>query len=160
MLASIYNIDVQTADGTSYSLSRYQDQWMLIVNTASQCGLTPQLAELEQFYRQYQTHGLVVLGFPCHQFAAQAPGSALTQQQFCQHNFGVTFPMHQKIEVNGRRAHPLYQWLTDAARGWLGTRSIKWNFTKFLVNPTGQVVKRLAPYQSVTILSRYLENSL
>jgi glutathione peroxidase len=159
MLGSIYEIDVQSVDGTSYALSRYQQQWMLIVNTASQCGFTPQLEELESFYRQYQAQGLVVLGFPCHQFGAQAPGSALKQQQFCALKFGVTFPMHQKIQVNGTNAHPLYQWLKRAAKGWLGTRSIKWNFTKFLVSPEGLVVKRLAPHQSVKTLSHYLERS-
>ncbi|MBL6734682.1 MAG: glutathione peroxidase [Shewanellaceae bacterium] len=157
MLKSIYDIAVQSTDGTTYMLSRYQQQWMLIVNTASQCGLTPQLEELEQFYRQYQTHGLVVLGFPCDQFGSQAPGSAWEQQQFCQMAYGVTFPMHQKIHVNGSQAHPLYRWLKSAAKGWLGTRSIKWNFTKFLVNPEGQVVQRLGPHQSIRTWSPYFE---
>jgi glutathione peroxidase len=118
---------------------------MLIVNTASACGFTPQFAGLEELHTTYERKGLVVLGFPCNQFGAQDKGENGEIAEFCQINYGDTFPMMSKIDVNGSNAHPLYQWLASEAPGLLGSKSIKWNFTKFLVNRDGQVTKRYAP---------------
>jgi glutathione peroxidase len=118
---------------------------VLVVNVASQCGLTPQYAGLEALYRQYQERGFVVLGFPCNQFAGQEPGSSEEIASFCEVNYGVTFPVFARIEVNGDDAHPLYSWLKSSAPGLLGSEAIKWNFTKFLIGRDGQVVERYAP---------------
>jgi glutathione peroxidase len=142
---SLFDISADLLDGSLLSLSHFKGKVLLIVNTASQCGFTPQYAALEQLYSQYQDRGFEVLGFPCNQFGAQEPGTAGDISQFCQHNYGVSFPMFSKIEVNGRGAHPLYQLLKSARRGILGTQRIKWNFTKFLINRSGQVASRHAP---------------
>ncbi|MGP1385585.1 MAG: glutathione peroxidase [Thainema sp.] len=143
--ASIYDTSATRIDGTSVPLSTYKDKVLLIVNTASQCGFTPQYKGLQALYEQYAEQGLVILGFPCNQFGKQEPGNADQIQSFCETNFGVTFPLFQKIEVNGNNAHPLYQYLTKAAPGIFGTQGIKWNFTKFLVDRSGKVVKRYPP---------------
>lgn len=143
--ASIYDISATNIDGTSVPLSTYKDNVLLIVNTASQCGFTPQYNGLQALYEQYADQGLVILGFPCNQFGKQEPGNADQIQSFCETNFGVSFPLFQKIEVNGNNAHPLYQYLTKAAPGIFGTQGIKWNFTKFLVDRNGKVVKRYPP---------------
>jgi len=143
--ASIYDISATTIDGNSVPLNIYKDKVLLIVNTASQCGFTPQYKGLQELYDRYANQGLVVLGFPCNQFGQQEPGNSNQIQSFCETNFGVSFPLFQKIEVNGTNAHPLYQYLTKAAPGFLGTEGIKWNFTKFLVDRTGKVVKRYPP---------------
>lgn len=143
--ASIYELSATSIDGTPVSLSTYKDKVLLIVNTASQCGFTPQYKGLQALYDQYASQGLEVLGFPCNQFGQQEPGSADQIQSFCETNFGVSFPLFQKIEVNGSNAHPLYQYLTKAAPGILGIEAIKWNFTKFLVDRSGKVVKRYPP---------------
>ncbi|MFB2879658.1 glutathione peroxidase [Floridanema aerugineum] len=143
--ASIYDISATTIDGNLVPLNIYKDKILLIVNTASQCGFTPQYKGLQELYDRYASQGLVVLGFPCNQFGQQEPGNSNQIQSFCETNFGVSFPLFQKIEVNGKNAHPLYQYLTKAAPGFLGTEGIKWNFTKFLVNRSGNVVKRYPP---------------
>ena len=132
-------------DGTPQDLSAFAGQVVLIVNVASQCGFTPQYEGLEALYQQFKHRGLVILGFPCNQFGAQEPGSSEEIAQFCALNFGVSFPMFERIEVNGEAAHPLFDWLTAAAPGVLGTEAIKWNFTKFLLDRDGKVVDRFAP---------------
>lgn len=126
-------------------MADYAGKILLIVNTASHCGLTPQYADLEALYQRYRERGLVVLGFPCNQFGSQEPGEAEEIASFCQKNYGVSFPMFAKIDVNGNDAHPLYQYLKKAAPGLLGSEGIKWNFTKFLVDRQGEVVGRYAP---------------
>jgi glutathione peroxidase-family protein len=143
--ASIYDISATGIDGNLVSLSTYKDKVLLIVNTASQCGFTPQYQGLQALYDQYANQGLVVLGFPCNQFGQQESGNSDQIQSFCETNFGVSFQLFQKIKVNGGEAHPLYQYLTKAAPGILGTEGIKWNFTKFLVDRGGKVVKRYPP---------------
>jgi len=146
-------------DGT-LRLADYAGQVMLLVNTASECGFTPQYAGLEALWRTYQDRGFVVLGFPCNQFGHQEPGSAAEIGQFCSKNYGVTFPMSAKIEVNGANAHPLYSYLTRAAPGLLGTEAIKWNFTKFLVDRNGVVVARYAPTTKPAELTAEIERLL
>lgn len=142
---SIYDVSATSIDGNPISLSTYQGKVLLIVNTASQCGFTPQYQGLQALYTQYADRGLVILGFPCNQFGQQEPGDANQIQSFCETRFGVSFPLFQKIDVNGSNAHPLYQFLTKAAPGIFGTEAIKWNFTKFLVDRKGNVVKRYPP---------------
>ncbi len=142
---SIYDFQAQSITGQTVNLSDYRGQVLLIVNTASACGFTPQFAGLEALHQQLGAQGLSVLGFPCNQFGSQDPGSNEDIGAFCQMNYGVSFPMMAKIEVNGAQAHPLFQWLKSQAPGILGSEGIKWNFTKFLVNRQGEVVKRYAP---------------
>lgn len=144
-MTTIYDFQAELLEGQSQDLSAYQDKVVLIVNTASQCGLTSQFEGLEQLYQDYQQQGLVVLGFPCNQFAHQDPLSNAEIGSFCQRNYGVSFPMFAKVDVNGPSAHPLYQYLSTQAKGILGTQRIKWNFTKFLINQKGEVIKRYAP---------------
>jgi glutathione peroxidase len=143
-LSAIYDFSAKTLAGKDASLADYKDQTLLIVNTASKCGFTPQYEGLEKLYETLHPKGFTVLGFPCNQFGAQEPGSADDIGQFCQVNYGVTFPMFAKIDVNGPNAHPLYKYLTQEKRGLFGG-SIKWNFTKFLVDRAGKVVARYAP---------------
>ena len=143
-MAGIHDLQVTALDGTPVDLARYRGKVLLIVNTASACGFTPQYAGLETLYRQFQDQGLVVLGFPCNQFRQQEPGSNGEIKAFCEKNFGVTFPLFAKIDVNGRHAHPLFARLKQAAPGILGTQAIKWNFTKFLVRKDGSVYRRYA----------------
>jgi glutathione peroxidase len=142
---SLYDIPIHTLDGTPTSLKPYRGKTLLIVNVASQCGFTPQYAGLEALYRRHKAKGLVVLGFPCDQFGHQEPGDAAEIQRFCSLEYDVTFPMFAKVEVNGPGAHPLYERLKAAQPGLLGTTAVKWNFTKFLVGPDGEVVQRFAP---------------
>jgi glutathione peroxidase len=142
---TVYDYSAQRLDGHEESLSDYRGQALLIVNTASQCGFTPQYAGLEKLYEKLHGEGLAILGFPCNQFGAQEPGSEAEIGQFCLKNYGVTFPMFAKIEVNGESAHPLYKYLKDAKPGLLGTEAIKWNFTKFLIGRDGEPVARYAP---------------
>jgi len=144
-MASIYYFSAKSLQGKDVPLSDYRGKPMLIVNTASKCGFTPQYEGLEKLYEAHKDKGLVILGFPCNQFGAQEPGSEEEIGAFCQANYGVTFPMFAKIDVNGGNAHPLYTFLKGEKGGILGTRNIKWNFTKFLVNRDGQVVNRFAP---------------
>lgn len=145
MAQTIYDFTAATLSGKEQSLADYKGKVVLIVNTASKCGFTPQYAGLEALYEKYKDRGFVILGFPCNQFGAQEPGSASEIEQFCQVNYGVKFPMFGKIDVNGSNAHPLYKFLTSAKPGILGTEAIKWNFTKFLVDKNGNPVKRYAP---------------
>jgi len=142
---ALYDIPVTTLRGDDVTLAEYRGQVVLIVNVASACGFTPQYAGLERLYRTYRSRGLVVLGFPCNQFGGQEPGSATEIEQFCLSTYDVTFPMFAKVEVNGRQAHPLFRYLTRQRPGLLGSRAIKWNFTKFLVARDGTVVRRYAP---------------
>ena len=144
-MASIYDFTAKSLQGKDVSLGDFRGKPMLIVNTASKCGFTPQYEGLEKLYEQHKDKGFVVLGFPCNQFGAQEPGSEAEIGAFCQANYGVTFPMFSKIDVNGTNAHPLYTYLKGEKAGILGTKNIKWNFTKFLVNRDGQVVNRFAP---------------
>jgi glutathione peroxidase len=145
-MTSIYDFEVTTIDGRRQKLDEYRGRALLIVNTASECGFTPQYAGLEKLYERFRDQGLTVLGFPCDQFGHQEPGDEAQISQFCSKNFGVTFPMFAKVRVNGAGADPLFQYLKSARRGFLWTRAIKWNFTKFLVDATGNVVKRYATY--------------
>ena len=142
---SVYDFSAKRLDGTEESLSAYRGQVLLIVNTASRCGFTPQYAGLEALYGKLHEQGLTVLGFPCNQFGAQEPGGEAEIGAFCEKNYGVTFPMFSKIEVNGPGAHPLYKYLKDAEPGLLGSENIKWNFTKFLIDREGEPVARFAP---------------
>jgi len=142
---NVFDFSANAIDGTPVDLSRYRGKVLLIVNTASQCGFTPQYKGLEQLYRDYRERGLEVLGFPCNQFRQQEPGSEAEIGAFCEKNFGVSFPLFAKIDVNGDGAHPLYRHLKGEAPGVLGTQSVKWNFTKFLVGRDGRVHKRYAP---------------
>ena len=142
---NIYDIDVRTIDGSVRSLADFSGKTLLIVNVASRCGLTPQYEGLEALYRRYRDRGLEVLAFPCNQFRNQEPEAEPQILDFCRSHYGVTFPVFAKIDVNGPGAHPLYRLLTASRPGILGTKRIKWNFTKFLVSPQGEVLKRYAP---------------
>jgi len=144
-MASLYELTARTLDGETVSLERYRDKVLLIVNTASECGFTPQYAGLQQLYERYAARGFEVLGFPCNQFGKQEPGDAAQIGSFCEKQYGVAFPMFEKIDVKGSNAHPLYRYLTRQAPGLLGPRWIKSNFTKFLVDRSGRVAKRYAP---------------
>ena len=145
MSAAIYDLAVDDIRGKRMKLDQYKDKVLLIVNVASQCGFTPQYKGLETLYQKLHPRGLEILGFPCNQFGAQEPGSEAEIAQFCEINYGVTFPLFAKIEVNGAAAAPLYQYLKKAKPGLLGSEVIKWNFTKFLVDRGGTVVERYAP---------------
>jgi glutathione peroxidase len=144
MAQTVYDFSATNIRGEEKPLSQYQGKVLLIVNTASKCGFTSQLEGLEAIYKKYSDKGLVVLGFPCNQFLYQDSGSNSEIATFCQRNYGVSFPMYAKIEVNGRGTHPLYKFLKDSARGMWRTKRIKWNFTKFLVDKNGKVIKRYA----------------
>jgi glutathione peroxidase len=159
-MATICNFEALTIDGQTVALEMYRGKALLIVNTASACGFTPQFSGLEKLHKTYGKNGLVILGFPCNQFGAQDSGSNGEIAAFCQLNFGVSFPMMAKIEVNGRQAHPLYQWLCQEAPGLLGSKSIKWNFTKFLVGKDGAVLKRYAPTDTPASLAKDIEAAL
>lgn len=145
MSDTIYDFEAVTMQGSGVSLADYRGKVLLIVNTASKCGFTPQFKGLEALYRQYKDQGLEILGFPCNQFGHQDPGSNDEISQFCELNYGVSFPMFYKVEVNGDGAHPLFKYLKAQASGVLGTTAIKWNFTKFLVDRKGRVLERYAP---------------
>ena len=159
-MSSIYDFDAQQINGENVSLYSYRGKVMLIVNTASKCGFTPQFGGLEELHKAYTGKGLVVLGFPCNQFGSQDPGADGEIAEFCQVNYGVSFPMMGKIEVNGPAAHPLYKWLSSEAPGLLGTKAIKWNFTKFLVGKDGQVIRRYAPTDKPADLAKDVETAL
>ena len=145
MSSSLLDIPCTTIDGKTTCLAEYPAKAYLIANTASKCGFTPQYEGLENLWRNYQSRGLQVLGFPCNQFGGQEPGSAADISNFCEINYGVSFPLFEKIDVNGDNAHPLFRQLKDAAPGLLGSKAIKWNFTKFLVAGDGTVIARYAP---------------
>ncbi len=159
-MPTVYDFDAQTIDGRTVPLRQYEGKVLLIVNTASACGFTPQFAGLEELHQRYGDQGLVVLGFPCNQFAGQDPGSNEEIASFCQLNYGVSFPMMAKVDVNGARASPLYRWLCAEAPGLLGSKAIKWNFTKFLVGKDGQVIRRYAPQDTPAKLADDVEAAL
>jgi glutathione peroxidase len=142
---NLYDIDLVTIDGKPQKMNDYHSKTLLIVNVASQCGFTPQYKGLQALYDKFEDRGFVVLGFPCNQFGQQEPGGEAEIGQFCTRNYGVTFPMFAKIDVNGVNAHPLYKYLKSEKPGFLGTEAIKWNFTKFLVGADGTVLRRYAP---------------
>lgn len=156
-MATVYDFEATSISGKPVALAQFKGQPLLIVNTASACGFTPQFAGLEELHKTYGGRGLVVLGFPCNQFGAQDKGSNDEIAEFCQLNYGVSFPMMSKIDVNGGNAHPLYRWLTAEAPGLLGSKAIKWNFTKFLVGRDGKVVQRYAPTDTPQSLARDIE---
>ena len=158
--ADIYAFDAESIAGQPAHFASQRGKVLLIVNTASKCGFTPQLAGLEALWQTYRDRGLVVIGFPSNQFGAQDPGSNDEIASFCETNYGVTFPMMSKVDVNGEAAPPLWKWLTAEAPGILGTRSIKWNFTKFLVGKDGRVVRRYAPQDPPESLARDIEAAL
>jgi glutathione peroxidase len=159
-MSSIYDFEAKQIDGSTVPLSKYRGRVLLIVNTASACGFTPQFAGLEKLHEAYEAKGLVVLGFPCNQFRKQDPGSNEEIAQFCQLNYGVNFPMMAKIDVNGPSADPLYRWLTKEARGILGSAAIKWNFTKFLIGRDGRAIRRYAPTDTPQSLTKDIEKAL
>jgi glutathione peroxidase len=144
-MTTIYDFSASTLAGDEVSLAGYRGKVLLVVNTASKCGFTPQYEGLEALHRNLSPRGFAVLGFPCNQFGQQEPGDAAEIASFCKLTYDVTFPMFAKVDVNGPGAHPLFKWLTGEAKGLLGTRAIKWNFTKFLVGRDGEVVERFAP---------------
>ncbi len=156
-MADIYQFTAKTIDGGERSLGDYRGSALLIVNVASKCGFTPQYEGLEALHKNYAARGFAVLGFPCDQFGHQEPGDEAQIREFCSLTYGVSFPMFAKIEVNGERAHPLYQFLKKARTGILGTEAIKWNFTKFLVDRQGQVVERYAPTDKPESLAPAIE---
>jgi len=157
---SIYDFEALSIDGKPAALATQRGKVLLIVNTASACGFTPQFAGLEKLWEQYRERGLVIVGFPSNEFGAQDPGSNDEIASFCQLNYGVSFPMMAKVKVNGGDAHPLWKWLTAEAPGLLGTQSVKWNFTKFLVGKDGQVIKRYAPTDTPQSLAADIEAAL
>ncbi len=159
-MSTVYDFEALQINGKSVPLSKFKGKVMLIVNTASACGFTPQFAGLEALHKKYGKKGLVVLGFPCNQFGSQDAGSNKEIAEFCQLNYGVSFPMMAKIDVNGANAHPLYHWLSGEAPGLLGSRSIKWNFTKFLIAKDGHVLKRYAPTDEPASLSQDIEAAM
>lgn len=159
-MGTVYDFETESINGQIVPLSRYRGQVLLIVNTASACGFTPQLAGLEQLHQRHAAEGLVVLGFPCNQFGAQDPAPNDQIAAFCQKNYGVSFPMMGKVEVNGSNAHPLWLWLKAQAPGILGSESIKWNFTKFLVGRDGRVIGRYAPQVTPASISADIRTAL
>ncbi|MGH1374251.1 MAG: glutathione peroxidase [Cellvibrionaceae bacterium] len=159
-MSELYDLSVGVLAGGSQSFSDYKGKVVLVVNTASKCGFTPQYKGLEALYQKYKDRGLVVLGFPCNQFGKQEPGGAQEIGEFCERNFGVSFPLFAKVDVNGDNAHPLFTHLKRQAPGVLGTKAIKWNFTKFLVAKDGQVVKRFAPKDKPHDLESSIEELL
>jgi glutathione peroxidase len=159
-MASIYDFTVKDIHGKPVKLDRYRGKVMLIVNTASECGFTPQYKGLEAVYEKLHDKGLEVLGFPCNQFGGQEPGGEKEIAQFCELNFGVTFPMFAKVDVNGDDAAPLYRFLKAEKPGLLGSEAIKWNFTKFLVDRDGNVVKRYAPNDTPESIAKDIEKAL
>ncbi len=159
-MASVYDFEAVAIDGRPAPLSAHRGKVLLIVNTASACGFTPQFAGLEKLWQDYKDRGLVIVGFPSNEFGGQDPGSNEQIASFCSLNYGVSFPMMSKVEVNGAHAHPLWKWLTSEARGVLGSQSVKWNFTKFLVGRDGKVLKRYAPTDKPESLEHDIEAAL
>jgi len=159
-MTSVYDFFARDIDGQEHSLSEFRGKTLLIVNVASKCGFTPQYTGLEALWRGDRDKGLVVLGFPCDQFGHQEPGDEAEIRNFCSTSYDVTFPMFAKIEVNGEGAHPLYKWLKSEGKGILGSEGIKWNFTKFLVDRNGQVVKRYAPTDTPEKIGKDLKAQL
>ena len=159
-MSELYNISVKDIDMNSVDLSAYEGKTLLIVNVASKCGFTPQYKDLQRLYEKYQDQGLEVLGFPCNQFGAQEPGTNEEVKSFCDLNYNVSFKMFDKIDVNGSNASPLFKYLKHESPGIMGTEAVKWNFTKFLVNKAGQVVKRFAPKDGESEIESELQKIL
>ena len=157
---TIYDFEALSIEGKAAHLSSQRGKVILVVNTASACGFTPQFAGLETLWKDYRDKGLVIVGFPSNEFGGQDPGSNETIAEFCQLNYGVSFPMMAKVKVNGSDAHPLWQWLKGEAPGLLGTQAVKWNFTKFLVGRDGRVIKRYAPNDAPESLRQDIEKAL
>ena len=160
MTTSVYDFEALSIDGQPALLSTQRGKVLLIANTASACGLTPQFAGLEELWKSYREQGLVVMGFPSNEFGGQDPGENAEIASFCALNYGVSFPMMAKVQVNGDAAHPLWKWLTSQAPGFLGTESVKWNFTKFLVGRDGHIIKRYAPTHAPEAIKRDIETAL
>lgn len=158
-MTTLKDFSANTLQGNERSLSDFEGQVVLVVNTASKCGLTPQYKGLQELYDKYHDRGFTILGFPSNEFAGQEPGSSDEIEEFCQVNYGVSFPMFEKTKVNGKNAHPLYQWLKSEQGGVLGD-AIKWNFTKFLVNREGEVIERFAPQTEPADLAESIEAAL
>lgn len=159
-MPNVYDYSAVTISGKDVAIADFKGKVLLIVNTASKCGLTPQFKDLEALYEKYQAQGLMILGFPCNQFLSQDPASNAEISEFCQVNYGVTFPMFAKIEVNGDDTHPLFKHLKEAAPGLLGVNAIKWNFTKFLVDKNGNVIERYAPTTAPLDIAKDIEKLL
>ena len=159
-MSTLYDYTVDDIRGKPVKLDRYKGKVVLVVNTASKCGFTPQYKGLEALYEKYHGKGLEVLGFPCNQFGAQEPGSESEIEQFCELNYGVTFPMFAKIDVNGKHTAALYEYLKSAKPGLLGSEAIKWNFTKFLVDRSGKVIARFAPNDTPEAIAGDVEKAL
>ena len=159
-MATVYEFSAKTIDGKSRKLGDYKGKVLLVVNTASQCGFTPQYKGLEAIYQKYKGQGFAVLGFPSNQFGQQEPGNDTEIAEFCEMNYGVSFPLFSKIDVNGEQAHPLFKFLTSSKPGLLGSEGIKWNFTKFLVGKDGQVIARYAPTTKPEDLGKDIEKAL
>jgi glutathione peroxidase len=159
-MPTIYDFEALDTRGHPVALKTFRGKAMLLVNTASACGFTPQFAGLEELHQSYGKRGLVVLGFPCNQFGNQDPGSDAEISSFCQLNYGVSFPMMAKVDVNGAQASPVFEWLSSEAPGLLGSKTIKWNFTKFLVGKDGRVLKRYAPQDTPASLAKDIEAAL
>lgn len=159
-MSTVYDFSAKTIEGSDKKLTDYQGKVMLVVNTASKCGFTPQYEGLEALYREYKDKGLVVLGFPCDQFGHQEPGDENEIKNFCTLKYDVSFPMFAKVEVNGANAHPLYKHLKEEKPGLLGSEGIKWNFTKFLIDKTGKVVKRFPPTEKPEAMKKDVEKLL
>ena len=160
MATSVHDFEALSIDGKPAQLASQRGKVLLIVNTASACGFTPQFAGLEKLWEEYGAAGLTIVGFPSNEFGAQDPGSNAEIASFCQLNYGVSFPMMAKVKVNGADAHPLWQWLTAAAPGLLGSQAVKWNFTKFLVGKDGQVIRRYAPNDTPESLKADIEKAI
>lgn len=159
-MTTLHSFSAKSLQGENVDLSRYTNQVLLIVNVASECGFTPQYAGLEALHRSYQDRGFSVLAFPCNQFGRQEPGSPEQIAAFCSANYGISFPLFEKIEVNGPQAHPLYGWLKNEKAGVLGSQAIKWNFTKFLLGRDGRVIKRYGPATKPEALRADIEKAL
>ena len=160
MASSLHDFQVRTITGNVLDLSQYAGKVVLVVNTASACGFTPQLSGLQDLYQRFADDGLVILGFPCNQFGHQDPGANEEIAQFCQKNYGVDFPMMAKVDVNGDHAEPLFVWLKEEAPGLLGSKAIKWNFTKFLVGRDGQVIRRYPPQEAPVTMTEDIAKAL
>ncbi len=158
-MTDIYSLNAATLTGKEQSFDAYKGKVLLVVNTASKCGLTPQYEGLQELYTQYKEQGLEILGFPCNQFGKQEPGDADQISEFCEINYGVSFPMFGKIDVNGKDTHPVFAYLKEELPGTLG-KNIKWNFTKFLIGKDGQSIKRFAPTTKPADIKKYIENAL
>jgi glutathione peroxidase len=158
-MSDFYSFTAERLDSQTQHFSEYAGKLILVVNTASQCGFTPQYAGLEKLYQEFKDQGLVILGFPCNQFGHQEPGGSDQISQTCSINYGVTFPMFAKVDVNGSNAHPVFQWLTRQLPGWLG-KSIKWNFTKFLIGRDGKPIKRFATITKPENMTEFIRKQL